>query len=68
MDKLLDEHVAALKKELHAASAASPAELQQKARYLVDRMAICFQTSLLLRFGDSNIAKASATNVQQRRD
>ncbi len=52
----LDNYVAKLMKDMGRMANESPEELQRVARNLADRLAIALQASVLLRFGDKNIA------------
>ncbi|UJA21065.1 DNA alkylation response protein [Thermoleophilia bacterium SCSIO 60948] len=49
----LDDAIAALGRELER-----PEGLEQRARHIVERMALCLQGSLLVRFGDEAVADA----------
>lgn len=50
---VLDEHVAMLKQELRDLQNA-----EYRARHLVEQLALCFQSAMLLLHGDANVAQA----------
>lgn len=51
IDRTLDSYIRETEKQLHYASSLPADALQRSARGLVDRLAISFQASLMLRYG-----------------
>ena len=58
---VLDQHIAALKQELSDLSHA-----EYRARHLVEQMALCFKSALLLLHGDENVAEAFIASRLER--